>query len=63
MMSKDLKSTVLTIWKLLHSVFSVDKERDSQNNIFHMLAHKIAIEKYQGQNHTVQKFWIATGQK
>lgn len=62
-MFRDLKSMMLTIWKLLHSVFSVDKEPDSQNSIFHMLVHKIAIEKYQGQNHVVQKFWIGTVQR
>lgn len=54
---------MLTIWKLLHGVFSVDEELGSQNSIFHMLVHQIAIEKYQEQNHVVQKFWIATVQR
>lgn len=54
---------MLTIWKILHGVISVDKELGSQNCIFRILVHQIAIEKYHGQNHIVQKFWIATVQR
>lgn len=45
---RDLKSMMLTFWKLLCRVFPIHVELDPQNSISHTLVHKIAMEKYQG---------------